>query len=68
MERCVLMNEVPQQLTFKLLFGLLEGTATGSLAVSCFFALGVLILVGKGIAGVVTLYRTRSNIAQKKRK
>lgn len=55
----------PEQLTFKLLFGLLEGSATGSLAVSCFFALGVLLVIGKGI---VSLYRSRSNATQKKRK
>lgn len=61
------MNEIPEQLTFKLLFGLLEGSATGSLAISCLFALGVLILI-KGIAGLVNIYRARADISQKKRK
>jgi len=60
--------QIPEQLTFKLLYGLLEGTATGSLAISCLFALGVLILFGRGIAGMVNMYRARSNSAVKKRK
>lgn len=57
-------DTTPEQLTFKLLFGLLEGSATGSLAIACLFALGVLLVIGN----MVKSYRTRSNATQKKRK
>ncbi len=60
------MNESPEQLSFKLLYGLLEGTATGSLAISCLFALGVLILFGKGVAGILGFYRMRSAVRNRK--
>ncbi|WP_455918649.1 hypothetical protein [Ensifer canadensis] len=65
------MTEVPQisdQLTFKLLFGLLEGSATGSFAVTCLFTLGMLFMIGKGIRALIDIYRTRSNVAKNKRK
>jgi len=62
------MNEPLDQLTFKLLFGLLEGSATGGLAISCLFSLGVLILISRGIAGLVKIYRVRFNQRIKRRK
>lgn len=67
----VCMNEVPQipeQLTFKLLFGLFEGSATGSLAISCLFVLGMLILIGKAVTAAANMHRTRTNSPTKKRK
>lgn len=62
------MTEIPhtsEQLTVKLLFGLLEGSATGNFAVTCLFTLGLLFMIGKGIRTMIDIYIGRERIARK---
>ncbi|WP_164832654.1 hypothetical protein [Sinorhizobium meliloti] len=37
----------PDRMYVKLLYGLFEGSASGPVAVTCIFVLGVLVLVGR---------------------